>query len=121
MVAHETQEPEYCTVAEAAQLLRVSKPTIWRWIEAGRLPAVRFGPRCIRIQRSDLVVLARPVRTRRPMSRAELEQYILPHPSPTMTEEELMADIEAINKRILARRGGKPLESSLPLIHEQRR
>ncbi|MGW6016034.1 helix-turn-helix domain-containing protein [Streptomyces sp. NPDC055210] len=31
------------TVGEAAVVLRVSKPTIYRWIDAGDLPAIRYG------------------------------------------------------------------------------
>lgn len=31
------------TVREAAAALRVSKPTIYRWIASGDLPAVRYG------------------------------------------------------------------------------
>lgn len=31
------------TVGEAAVALRVSKPTIYRWIANGELPAIRYG------------------------------------------------------------------------------
>jgi excisionase family DNA binding protein len=102
-------------------MLHVSKPTVWRWIESGRLPAARVGPRLIRIRRVDLRQLDQPVCARRPMTREELRGYILPRPAPTRSEEESMALIEEINKRIRARNGGKPLGSSVPLIHEQRR
>jgi len=121
MITHETAKSEYCTIAEAAQLLRVSKPTVSRWIESGRLPAVRVGPRLIRIRRVDLYQLDEPVCARRQMTREELDRYTLPHPAPRLTEEELLAEIEAINERIRASNGGKPLGSSVPLIHEQRR
>lgn len=33
----------FLTVAEVAQMLRVSRMTVYRWIHAGDLPAVRFG------------------------------------------------------------------------------
>ena len=121
MITHETAESEYCTIAEAAQLLRVSKPTISRWIDSGRLPAVRRGPRAIRIRRADLGIVTQPVRPRRPMTPAELEPYVLPRPAPTRSEDESMVRLKEINKRIRARNGGKPLGSSVPLIHEQRR
>ena len=51
----------------------------------------------------------------------ELSLYILPHRPRRRTEEESMALIDEINARIRARNGGKPLGSSVPLIHEQRR
>jgi excisionase family DNA binding protein len=121
MITHETYDHEYCTVAEVAQLIRVSKPTVWRWIASGRLPAVRRGPRAIRVRRADLYLLTQDVRPRRPMTRAELEPYIIHGGDPTRSPAEVMASIEATNKRILARRGGKPFDSSLPLIHEARR
>ena len=121
MVTHETAESEYCTIAEAAQLLRVSKPTVSRWIDSGRLPAVRVGLRLIRIRRVDLRQIDRPVCARRPMTRHELEPYILPRSAPTRSEDESMVRLKEINKRIRARNGGKPLGSSVPLIHEQRR
>lgn len=33
----------FLTVAEVAEMLRVSRMTVYRWIHAGELPAVRFG------------------------------------------------------------------------------
>jgi excisionase family DNA binding protein len=33
----------FLTVAEVAQMLRVSRMTVYRWVHAGDLPAVRFG------------------------------------------------------------------------------
>lgn len=121
MITHETTDSEYCTVAEAARLLHVSKATVWRWIGAGRMPAVRMGSRVVRIRRGDLCRIAEPTGPRRKMTREEIEQYTIGSVGGTRSEEEVMASIEAINKRILARRGGKPFESSVPLIHEARR
>lgn len=34
---------KFLTVAEVAQMLRVSRMTVYRWIHAGDMPAVRFG------------------------------------------------------------------------------
>lgn len=121
MITRETSESEYCTIAEAAAYLRVSKPTVSRWIESGRLPAKRFGSRVIRILRTDLSDMAEPTGPRRKMTREEIERYTIGGVGGTRSEKEVMASIAAINKRILARRGGKPFESSVPLIHEARR
>lgn len=33
----------FMTVAEVADMLRVSRMTVYRWVHAGDLPAVRFG------------------------------------------------------------------------------
>jgi excisionase family DNA binding protein len=35
--------PNLLTVREAAEVLRVSKPTVYRWIANGELPAIRYG------------------------------------------------------------------------------
>lgn len=43
----------FLTVAEVAGLMRVSNMTVYRMVESGRLPAVRFG-RSYRIPESAL-------------------------------------------------------------------
>lgn len=53
---------DYYSVAEAAELLGVSPSTVWRWIDAGRLPAYRVGPKNIRIARADVEAAIRPAR-----------------------------------------------------------
>ncbi|MBI2305645.1 MAG: helix-turn-helix domain-containing protein [Chloroflexi bacterium] len=55
-------DSQYCTVSEAARLLEVSPSTVWRWIEAERLPAYRVGPRNIRIKKEDLDRVITPAR-----------------------------------------------------------
>ena len=57
-------EREYYTVAQAANVLRVSRTTVWRWIVAGRLDAYRIGPRTIRVRKGDIEALPRPTRTK---------------------------------------------------------
>jgi len=57
-------ERDYYTVPEAASLLHVSPATIWRWIDAGELQALRVGRRKIRIAREELERVVRPARAR---------------------------------------------------------
>ena len=40
---------ELLTIAQVAKWARVSTKTIYRWIEAGEIPVVRFGSRTYRI------------------------------------------------------------------------
>jgi excisionase family DNA binding protein len=48
------------SVAEAAEFLRVSQSTVWRWINAGRLRAYRVGPKRVRLREDELVALFQP-------------------------------------------------------------
>lgn len=51
----------FLTVAEVAELMRVSKMTVYRLVHAGELPAVRFG-RSYRVPESAVTAaLQRPV------------------------------------------------------------
>jgi excisionase family DNA binding protein len=53
---------EYLTVAEVAEELRCSEPTVRRRIRAGELAAVRLGEgRAIRVSRAAVVDLLEPV------------------------------------------------------------
>jgi len=48
----------FLTVAEVAELMRVSAMTVYRLVQAGELPAVRFG-RSYRIPEAAVVELIR--------------------------------------------------------------
>ena len=113
----------YMSVTRAAELLQVSKSTLWRWIKQGDLPAYRFGHRCVLIKQRDLDKLIKP-------ARGEVTSTHETTPSATtiipLTEEEVNRGLEALRQaralgqRILARRQGQPLPDSTPLICEAR-
>lgn len=42
-MASEISDVRFLTVAEVAELMRVSKMTVYRLVHSGELPAVRFG------------------------------------------------------------------------------
>lgn len=42
-MANELSDVRFLTVAEVAELMRVSKMTVYRLVHSGELPAVRFG------------------------------------------------------------------------------
>lgn len=71
----------YYTVAQAARALGVSPSTVWRWIDADKLPAYRVGPRAIRIRESDLQAAIRPAR-RGKRQLAAMPRLVVPPPSP---------------------------------------
>lgn len=49
-----TMELVLLRVQETAKLLKVSKWTIYRWIEEGRLSAVKLGPGSLRVVRASV-------------------------------------------------------------------
>lgn len=49
------------TITEAAEACRLSPKTLRRHIASGLLPAYRFGPRALRIKRSDLDAVLRRI------------------------------------------------------------
>ena len=42
---HATRSPELLRIPEAAERLNVSRASVYRWIDEGRLPAVQLGGR----------------------------------------------------------------------------
>jgi len=57
----ELSDVRFLTVAEVAELMRVSKMTVYRLVHSGELPAVRFG-RSYRVPESAVTeALQRPV------------------------------------------------------------
>ena len=57
----ELPDVRFLTVAEVAELMRVSKMTVYRLVHAGELPAVRFG-RSYRVPESAVVeAVHRPI------------------------------------------------------------
>jgi excisionase family DNA binding protein len=50
------------STAEAAELLGISRRTVYRWIALGELPALRLGPApaLLRIRLSDLAARLQP-------------------------------------------------------------
>ncbi|GAB2527723.1 helix-turn-helix domain-containing protein [Paramicrobacterium agarici] len=52
-MAKEFDEVRFLTVAEVADMMRVSKMTVYRMVHAGELPAIRFG-RSFRVPESAI-------------------------------------------------------------------
>ena len=46
--------PTFLTVADVAEVLYVSKMTVYRMIESGTLPALKINQRTFRIRQEDL-------------------------------------------------------------------
>lgn len=111
------------TLGEAARLLKVSVVTLRRWIRQGRLPAYHVGPRKVRIKRSDLTTLLTLSRSRGEVSVVKESNPLSLSP---LTDEEItqglaaLREADAVIEAIRERRGGQPLDSSVPLIRRAR-
>jgi excisionase family DNA binding protein len=53
-MARDLSEVRFLTVAEVAEMMRVSKMTVYRLVHSGELPAIRFG-RSFRVPESAVV------------------------------------------------------------------
>lgn len=58
LVRPERRGPFLLKMGEAARLLGVSRPTLWRMLQAGRLSRVEILPGTYRVQREQLEALA---------------------------------------------------------------
>ena len=54
MAQFASRAPQFYTVAEVADIMRVSRMTIYRMVHSGELPAVRVGKNSYRVPRSAL-------------------------------------------------------------------
>lgn len=115
------------TVHETAAMLRLNPKTIRRYIQSGRLPAVRVGRR-VRIERQAVEALATPVVDKQEAETPETDPVYTDLASiKPLTQEEIAERMEAIaaldeiRARIRARNGGKPLSPSWPIIREARK
>jgi len=60
-MAKDLSEVRFLTVAEVAEMMRVSKMTVYRLVHSGELPAIRFG-RSFRVPESAVAAaIERPV------------------------------------------------------------
>jgi len=121
---------EFVTVSEAAKALRVSVPTIKRWLKDGRIPAYHLGPRYIRIRRADLTRVLTPMREEvRPMPEGPVRE-LAPIPTTLTVKPLTAAQIAQLDKAIQGtqkvidmirtRRNGEPLAPSWPILREIR-
>ena len=52
--------PEFLTVAEIAKIMRVSKMTVYRMVNSGKLESVCLGNRSLRVYAASVRRLIRP-------------------------------------------------------------
>jgi excisionase family DNA binding protein len=120
-----TGAPEqYLTVSRAAKLLSVHPSTVRRWIDQGRLPAYRLGPKRIALRSVDLAGLIAPRPVERERGRGpDKEEHLTFRPLSDKEQQQLHAAVEAARQHqaeLLAQRGGEPFLDSTELIRQAR-
>ncbi|MCU1424161.1 MAG: excisionase [Microbacteriaceae bacterium] len=58
-MSRDLSDVRFLTVAEVAEMMRVSNMTVYRMVHAGEIPAIRFG-RSFRIPESAVVEAIKP-------------------------------------------------------------
>ena len=114
---------DYLSVAEAAELLKVAKSTLWRWINQGDVPAYRFGHRRILINRKDLDRLIVPVRTEIGEKTLERERQHLSCPMTGDEQRQALAALDAaeqFSRRLREQQMGQLFPDSAEGIRQMR-
>jgi len=119
--AHEKQEPDevYYTIREAANHLRVAESTVWRWVDRGLMPAYRLPGRRLRLKKEDVEMAVKPTQEQRPQA-PDWRQWVTERHGGRIPLDELMARVEEHKQKMVARRRGKPLPSSVDDIRAAR-
>jgi excisionase family DNA binding protein len=52
-----TATPRYRSLPDIAREYNVDRSSVWRWVKAGRLPAVRVGVRNYRVAAEDVAAI----------------------------------------------------------------
>ena len=115
----------YVTVTQAAALIDVSRSTLWRWIDEGRLPAYRLGRRRVLVRREDLRSLITPARPEKSESLTDIEKERERLRRPLTPEEQrralaALAAAQRFAAEMRERNGGQLFSDSAELIREMR-
>ena len=116
---------QFVTVAKAAELLKVSTSTLWRWIRDGDISAYRFGHRRVLIKQMDLDRLITPARGKKggAMRELEKERERLSRPLTEAEKQQALAALESARRfkaELLASRGGEPFSDSVEIMRQMR-
>jgi excisionase family DNA binding protein len=55
--ANDLSKSEYVSIRKASEILGISYQTMWRWVKAGEVPAIRFGRCSYRILRNTVYAM----------------------------------------------------------------
>jgi excisionase family DNA binding protein len=108
------------SVGEAAELLRISESTVWRYADQGLLPSYRVGKKRVLFRRSDVEALLNRVRRKKEPMNAEARLRLVSMSEGAGAALDAMERAREVRARILARRGGVPVSDSWRDINEAR-
>jgi excisionase family DNA binding protein len=109
------------SVREAADYLRISESTVWRYVDQNIVPAYRVGKKRVWFKRSDLDALLKPLRGRE--GKVTKESKSLNLGSIEMSARgawTAMDRVAALREGIMARRGGAAFSDSAEEINDAR-
>ena len=112
------------SVREAAKLLHVSESTIWRWVNKDLIAAHKVGPKLVCLRKRDVESMVKPaLKTPARLDERELRKYLTPinpNRDPTLSAEELLAQVQALEDEFVAEHGDVLLPESWIDINEAR-
>jgi excisionase family DNA binding protein len=112
-----TSFDDLVSVREAAELLRVSESTVWRWIHDGDVPSYRVGRKRVYVKRADLA----PRRQSRGHGHVRQETSNATEASATLARAaELLQRVRAMHEQYLEEHGGQFMPDSSEEINAAR-
>jgi excisionase family DNA binding protein len=106
---------------EAAEYLRISESTVWRYVDQNIVPAYRVGKKRVWFKRSDLDALLKPLRGREAkVSKDNKDLNLGVIEAGSRGGWAAMERINAMREGILARRGGVAFSDSAEEINAAR-
>lgn len=114
---------EYVTVTKAAELMKISPSTLWRWLKSGDLPAYRLGQRRVLIRRDDLETMITPFKPKKGDAMVEKERARLSRPLDEGQRQAALAALAAartLRAGTLKHRNGHVFSDSTDIIREMR-
>lgn len=119
--AEEPQEITYelKSVKEAAEMLRVSESTVWRYADQDLLPAYRVGRKRVMFRRSDLEKLLNRIRRKKQTVRTDDKMRLFAMSESTRDAADAIARARTLGADIFNRRGSV-FANSGEMINEAR-
>lgn len=96
------ERDDLLSISEAAKLLKVSEATVWRWLGQDIVHGYRVGPKRVFLRKSEVEVISAG------------------SPRKEVADMDVIRDARALQKMILARRGGERLPAAWQDINAAR-